>query len=41
MIEIEKTIGCVVVSTNPCSLTLQTFLFSIYIHLNLTQNQTT
>ena len=38
MLEIEKTIAHVDVSTNPCTLTLQTFLFSTYIHLNLTKS---
>ena len=33
MLEIEKkTIGYLDLSTNPCSLTLQTFLFIQYIH---------
>ena len=38
MLEIEKIIAYVGVSTSPCTLTLQTFLFSTYIHLNLTKS---
>ena len=34
-LKLKKTIGYVDVPTNPCSLTVQMFLFSIYIHLNL------
>ena len=38
MLEIRKSMDYVDVFTNPCSMTLQTFSFSIYINLNLTKS---